>query len=104
MMGPLFPIRFRPPAFLFLIFARAKVGLMTADDLLPMIWKSLGDDVLTTREASERLDHLFGYRCPDDLAQTLTKYRTSGKIHGKISMERGGWVWWVDDECRKGVQ
>lgn len=74
---------------------------MTVDDLLPMIWETLGDDVLTTREASERLDFLFGYRCPDDLAKTLTKYRTMGKINGKISMEHGGWIWWVDEKCRE---
>jgi len=70
------------------------------DSLLPMIWDSLGDDHLTTREASERLDSLFGYRCPDDLAKTLSKYRKAGTIKGEISMERGGWIWWADDECR----
>lgn len=77
---------------------------MSADDLLRMIWESLGDDQLTTREASDRLDHLFSYRCPDDLAKTLTKYRKGGLIKGEISMDRGGWIWWVDEECRsKGV-
>lgn len=75
------------------------------DSLLPMIWESLGDDKLTTREASERLDSLFGYRCPDDLAKTLSKYRKVGTIKGEISMEHGGWIWWVDDDCRsKGEQ
>jgi len=70
------------------------------DSLLSMIWESLGDDRLTTREASERLDHLFGYRCPDDLAKTLSKYRKEGTVKGEISMEAGGWVWWVDEDCR----
>ena len=70
------------------------------DDLVPMIWESLGDDRLTTREASERLDHLFNYRCPDDLAKTLTKLRSEGLVKVQISMDRGGWIWWVDDECR----
>jgi len=75
------------------------------DSLLRMIWESLGDDRLTTRDASERLDSLFGYRCPDDLAKTLSKYRKEGLVKGEISMDLGGWVWWIDDECRaKGEQ
>lgn len=73
---------------------------MTSDDLLPMIWDALGNDLLTTKEATDRLEHLFQYRCPDDLAKTLMKYRKAGKIKGQTSFERGGWVWWVDDECR----
>lgn len=74
--------------------------MMTGDDLLKMIWDALGDEKLTTREATDRLDHLFSYRCPDDLAKTLTKLRREGRIKGEISMERGGWIWWVDDGCR----
>lgn len=74
---------------------------MTSDDLLPMIWDALGDDLLTTKEATDRLEHLFEYRCPDDLAKTLMKYRKAGKIKGQISMDRGGWVWWADEECRR---
>ncbi len=73
---------------------------MTSDDLLKMIWDTLGDDRLTTREATDRLEHLFSYRCPDDLAKTLTKYRREGLIKGEISMDKGGWTWWVDDDCR----
>ena len=75
---------------------------MTGDDLLMMVWEALGDDRLTTREASDRLDHLFNYRCPDDLAKTLTKFRRTGLIKGEISMEKGGWIWWADEECRSG--
>ena len=86
----------------------AMVGAMTSDDLLPMIWDALGADRLTTLEATDRLEDLFKYRCPDDLAKTLMKFRKAGLmkfrkaglIKGEISMDRGGWVWWVDDECR----
>lgn len=70
------------------------------DSTLEMIWEALGDEKITTRDASERLDNLFGYRCPDDLAKTLSKYRKEGTVKGEISMDLGGWVWWVDDECR----
>lgn len=71
-----------------------------ADGVVPLIWEVLGEDRVTTREATERLDHLFGYRCPDDLAKTLNKLRRNGLIMGEVSVERGGWVWWVDSGCR----
>ena len=73
---------------------------MTSDDLLSMIWDALGSDRLTTLEATDRLEDLFRYRCPDDLAKTLMKFRKAGLIKGEISMDRGGWVWWADEECR----
>ncbi|TQS85686.1 MAG: hypothetical protein A3208_01675 [Candidatus Methanoprimaticola hominis] len=73
---------------------------MGADDLLGMIWEALGDDKVTTREATDRLEQAFQYRCPDDLAKTFMKYRKAGLIKGQASVDRGGWVWWVDDECR----
>lgn len=75
-------------------------GKMMGDDVLPMIWDALGDDKVTTKEATDRLEDLFSYRCPDDLAKTLMKYRRGGFIKGEISMERGGWLWWADEECR----
>ncbi len=70
------------------------------DDVVVLIWNVLGEDRLTTREASDRLDHLFNYRCPDDIAKTLSKLRKAGLIKGEISMEAGGWIWWADEECR----
>jgi len=70
------------------------------DDLIPLIWEILGNDRVTTKEAAERLEELFKYRCPDDLAKTMMKLRKSGLIKGEISMDAGGWVWWVDEECR----
>lgn len=75
-------------------------GAMSGDDLLRMIWDALGADQVTTKEATDRLEQAFGYRCPDDLAKTFMKFRKEGLIKGQISMDRGGWVWWVDDECR----
>lgn len=73
-----------------------------SEDLAPLIWKMLGDDRVTTAEATDRLESLFSYRCPDDLAKTLSKLRSQGLIKGKISMEAGGWIWWADEECRAG--
>ena len=73
---------------------------MNGDELLGMIWEALGDNRVGTFEATDRLEKQFGYRCPDDLVKTLTKYRRAGLVKGEISMELGGWVWWVDEECR----
>lgn len=70
------------------------------DDIAPLIWEIMGDDHITTKEAIERLDTLFQYRCPDDMAKTLNRLKKEGLIKGEVSMEKGGWVWWVDEECR----
>ncbi|MDR1403993.1 MAG: hypothetical protein LBJ20_00260 [Candidatus Methanoplasma sp.] len=73
------------------------------DDVAALIWEALGDSRVTTKEASDRLDNLFGYRCPDDIAKTLSKLRKTGLIKGEISMDAGGWIWWADEECRNGT-
>ena len=70
------------------------------NDLVGMITEAIGNDRITTREAAARMEGLFGYRCPDDMAKTLARHRTEGIIRGEISMDAGGWVWWVDDACR----
>lgn len=71
------------------------------DDLLPMIWEALGDDRVTTKEAAERLEAAFRYKCPDDLARTLNRYRNEGLVRGRVSFNDGGWVWWADEGCRR---
>lgn len=71
-----------------------------SDELLTMIWKAFGNDRITTAEAASRLEEVFKYKCPDDLAKTLNKYKKEGLVKGKISFEDGGWIWWIDDECR----
>lgn len=71
-----------------------------ADDLVSMVWQALGTDRVTTKEAAARLESVFQYRCPDDLAKTLTKFRREGFVKGEVSFEDGGWIWWADDECR----
>lgn len=70
------------------------------EDIVPMVWEAIGGGRITTREASERLESIFGYRCPDDIAKTLTRLRREGLVKGEVSMEAGGWVWWADEECR----
>lgn len=69
-------------------------------DVVEYVWMVFGEDKLTTREVEFRLESLFDYHCPDDFAKTMTKLRSAGYVKGQVSVERGGWVWWVDDECR----
>ena len=38
-----------------------------------------------------------GVHCPDGLARTLNIMRRKGLIKGEVSIECGGWVWWVED-------
>lgn len=64
------------------------------------IWEALGDDTVTTSEAADRLADIFDKKCPDDLARTFTKLRKKGLLKGKVSSEKGGWIWWADGECR----
>ena len=71
------------------------------EDVVELIWNALGKDRLTTREASDRMEHALGYKCPDDLAKTLSKLRKAGLVKGEIDMDAGGWLWWADEECRK---
>ncbi len=62
-----------------------------------VIKKALGNRCLTTIELEEVLES-EGARCPDDLARTLNVMRRKGLIKGEVSTERGGWIWWVEDE------
>lgn len=69
-------------------------------ELVLQIWTALGNDIVTTPEANQRLEGFFDEKCPDDLAKTFTKLRKQGLLKGKISPDRGGWIWWADEECR----
>ena len=70
------------------------------DEVIRYIWGVFGSEKLSTREVELRLAELFDYHCPDDFAKTMTKLKQMGLVKGEVSAERGGWVWWVDDECR----
>lgn len=69
-------------------------------DVVTYVWEAFGSDRLTTKEAEARLEVLFDYHCPDDFAKTLNKLKQVGLVKGEVSFERGGWIWWADDECR----
>ena len=70
------------------------------EEVIKYVWAVFGDQRLTTKEVELRLAELFDYHCPDDFAKTMTKFKQRGLVKGEVSQEMGGWVWWVDDECR----
>ncbi len=49
---------------------------------------------LTTREVQEETQKRL-VRCPDSTVVFLNKLRIKGVIHGEMSKERRGWIWWV---------
>ncbi|UCH88881.1 MAG: hypothetical protein JSV49_11690 [Thermoplasmata archaeon] len=55
---------------------------------------------LTTRELEEKTKK-EGRQCPDGTMQFLTKLRFSGKIHGEVSVEHRGWIWWINENKKK---
>ncbi|MCD6461748.1 MAG: hypothetical protein J7L61_03290 [Thermoplasmata archaeon] len=52
---------------------------------------------LLTREIEERMHRMDG-QCPDSSVRFLNRLRLQGKIKGKLSIERRGWIWWVERE------
>jgi len=74
------------------------VSMLT--EVINYIWAVFGDQKLTTKEVEFRLAELFDYHCPDDFAKTMTKLKQMGLVKGEVSLDKGGWIWWVDDECR----
>ena len=68
--------------------------------IITYVWMAFGNDKLTTKEVEFRLAELFDYHCPDDFAKSLNKMKSAGFVKGEVSIDKGGWVWWVDDECR----
>ena len=70
-------------------------------DVVRFVWMVFGNDKLTTKEVEFRLASLFDYHCPDDVAETMMKLGQAGCGKGGVSVEKGGWIGWVDEECRK---
>jgi hypothetical protein len=64
-----------------------------ADQLIIQLLKDAGRP-LTTREVQEETQKKL-VRCPDSTAVFLNKLRLRGVVHGEMSKERRGWIWWV---------
>jgi hypothetical protein len=67
------------------------------DERYKAVTSLLSDKKLTTIELEIFLKG-HDAQCPDDLARTLNVMRRKGLIKGEVSTERGGWVWWVEDQ------
>jgi hypothetical protein len=65
-----------------------------------IILRQLSNNPVTTLEL-EALIRSSGIRCPDDLARALMSMRRKGLARGAVSSERGGWIWWVEDQEEK---
>ncbi len=70
--------------------------MSTDDERRSLIISNLRGHALTTIELENILADA-GARCPDDLARTLNIMRRKGLIQGKLSVERGAWIWWAED-------
>jgi hypothetical protein len=64
-----------------------------ADQLILTLLKEAGHP-LTTRELQEETQRRL-VRCPDSTAVYLNNLRLKGLVHGEMSKERRGWIWWV---------
>jgi len=51
---------------------------------------------LTTKQLEKEVQST-GKRCPDSAVRFLMRLRTAGKIHGEVVIDKGGWVWWVEE-------
>lgn len=69
--------------------------VVSPEERYSLIIEKLRGRTLTTIDLENQLAE-EGVRCPDDLARTLNVMRRKGLISGKVSTERGGWVWWVE--------
>jgi len=52
---------------------------------------------MTTRELELEVQRT-GKRCPDSAVRFLMRLKTSGKIRGEVVVEKGGWLWWVEEK------
>jgi len=50
---------------------------------------------MTTRELELEVQKT-GKRCPDSAVRFLMRLKTSGKIKGQVSVDKGGWLWWYE--------
>jgi hypothetical protein len=52
---------------------------------------------MTTKDLEKEVRRT-GKRCPDSAVRFLMRLRTGGKIRGEVVIDKGGWIWWVEEE------
>lgn len=50
---------------------------------------------LTTQQIEEKAKQ-GSVQCPDNAVRFLIKLKAKGKIKGEVSVEKKGWIWWVE--------
>jgi len=65
-----------------------------AINLVLSILKAAGKP-MTTREIEEETKKRL-VQCPDKTPVFLNRLRLKGTIRGQLSVERRGWVWWIE--------
>jgi hypothetical protein len=65
-----------------------------AFELIMSVLKA-ADKPLTTRDIDGEIKKRF-VSCPDSLPILLNRLRLRGLIKGQLSIERKGWVWWIE--------
>ncbi len=76
----------------------AELSEMTDEEAERQVLKVLkAHGRMTTRELELEVQRT-GKRCPDSAVRFLMRLKTSGKVRGEVSVEKGGWLWWVDGE------
>jgi len=70
------------------------MGEKEAEDFVLKVLRE-AEEPLLTREIEERTKNADG-QCPDSAVRFLNKLRFKGIIRGELSIERKGWIWWVD--------
>lgn len=50
---------------------------------------------LTTRDIEGEIRKRL-VSCPDSLVMLLNRLRLRGQVKGQLSVERRGWIWWIE--------
>ena len=65
-----------------------------AEEFILNVLKEAGRPMLT-REIEDKTK-AAEEQCPDSAVRFLNKLRFKNKIKGELSIEKRGWIWWVE--------
>jgi hypothetical protein len=71
-----------------------KLSEKEAFELILSVLKMAGKPLTTRDLESEIRKHMVS--CPDSIPILLNRLRLRGFIKGQLSIERKGWIWWVE--------
>jgi hypothetical protein len=77
-----------------MLMERRSLSEEEAIELILSILKAAGKP-LTTREIEEQTQKKL-VQCPDKTPVFLNRLRLKGIVKGELSLERRGWIWWIE--------